>query len=51
MGLSVWIRYVIVPGYTDDEADLKSACEYPLEGVPSPTEQDVERAKNLLSLT
>lgn len=75
----VWIRYVLVPGYTDDEADLKSAyeylkkfknierievlpyhsmgkmkwdklnVEYPLEGVTSPTAQDVERAKKILT--
>jgi len=74
----VWIRYVLVPGYTDDEADLKAAyeylkkfkniekievlpyhkmgkikwdklkVEYPLEGVPEPTTEEVQKAKNIL---
>ncbi|HEY5585186.1 MAG TPA: pyruvate formate-lyase-activating protein [Ruminiclostridium sp.] len=74
----VWIRYVLVPGYTDQEEDLLLAyeylknfkniekievlpyhsmgkikwdnlnVEYPLEGVPSPTDEDVEKAKNIL---
>lgn len=75
----VWIRYVLVPGYTDDETDLKVAyeylknfkniekievlpyhsmgkakweklnLEYPLEGVPTPTDEEVERAKSILT--
>lgn len=75
----VWIRYVLVPGYTDDEANLLAAHEYlknfkniekievlpyhamgkikwdnlnvdyPLEGVPTPTSDEVERARNILS--
>lgn len=74
----VWIRYVLVPGYTDDEQDLLAAYEYlkkfkniekievlpyhsmgkvkwdklnipyPLEGVPSPTNDEVEKARNIL---
>ncbi len=74
----VWIRYVLVPGYTDDEIDLIAAyeylkkfkniekievlsyhsmgktkwdelcVEYPLEGVPEPTSEQVERAQNIL---
>jgi pyruvate formate lyase activating enzyme len=76
----VWIRYVLVPGYTDDESDLMAAyeylknfkniekievlpyhsmgktkweklkVEYPLEGVPSPTSEDVEKARNILTV-
>jgi pyruvate formate lyase activating enzyme len=75
----VWIRYVLVPGYTDDKADLiaayeylkhfkniekievlpyhsmgkikwdKLGVEYPLEGVPTPTSEQVERAKKILT--
>ncbi len=75
----VWIRYVLVQGYTDDEADLLAAHEYlknfkniekievlpyhamgkikwdnlnvdyPLEGVPTPTSDEVERAQNILT--
>lgn len=75
----VWIRYVLVPGYTDDEADLMAAhdylsqfkniekieilpyhtmgkvkweklcLDYPLEGVPSPTKEEVARAKSILT--
>lgn len=74
----VWIRYVLVPGYSDDEADLLAAyeylknfkniekievlpyhsmgkikwdklnVEYPLEGVPAPTNEEVEKANNIL---
>lgn len=79
MGKPVWIRYVLVPGYTDDEADLLAAheylkkfkniekvevlpyhsmgkakwenlnLEYPLEGVRSPTAEEVEKAKSILN--
>lgn len=75
----VWIRYVLVPGYTDAEEDLMAAynylrnfkniekievlpyhtmgkekweklcLDYPLEGVPTPTKEEVEKAKNILT--
>ncbi|EPR07620.1 pyruvate formate-lyase-activating protein [Ruminiclostridium papyrosolvens] len=79
IGKPVWIRYVLVPGYTDDEEDLLAAynylkgfkniekievlpyhsmgkvkweklnVEYPLEGVSSPSQEEVDRAKNILT--
>ncbi|WP_024831969.1 pyruvate formate-lyase-activating protein [Ruminiclostridium josui] len=79
IGKPVWIRYVLVPGYTDHEEDLLAAynylkgfkniekievlpyhsmgkvkweklnVEYPLEGVPSPSQEEVDRAKNILT--
>jgi len=77
-GKHMWIRQVLVPGYTDKEEDLKSlkefisnlktvdkveilpyhdmgkfkwkelGLEYPLEGVRTATNADVERAKKNL---
>ncbi|ACL76909.1 pyruvate formate-lyase-activating protein [Ruminiclostridium cellulolyticum] len=79
IGKPVWIRYVLIPGYTDGEEDLLAAynylkgfkniekievlpyhimgkakweklnVQYPLEGVPSPTQEEVDRAKNILT--
>lgn len=79
MNIPVWIRYVLVPGYTDSEADLKAAAHfikslrniqkievlpyhsmgsfkweqsgfsYPLQGVPSPSEESIEKARRLLT--
>ena len=75
----MWIRQVLVPGYTDDEMDLLElkkfidslqsvekveilpyhtmgkykwddlGIKYELEGVPSATDEDVKRAKKILS--
>lgn len=74
----MWVRQVLVPGYTDSEEDLLELkkflstlsnvekveilpyhdlgkfkwenlnLEYPLEGVPSATSEDVARAKRIL---
>ena len=79
IGKPMWIRQVLVPGYTDNKQDLlnlKSFIEslktvekveilpyhtlgkykwdnlgmkYELEGVPSATAEDVNRAKKILS--
>lgn len=77
-GIDIWIRQVLVPGYTDKEEDLiktrkfidtlktvkrvevlpyhnfgrekwiEMGLEYPLEGVPRPTDEQVEKAKKIL---
>lgn len=77
-GIPLWIRHVLVPGLTDDEAGLKQMGEfiaslktvervevlpyhtlgvfkwkqlgipYPLDGVPTPTDEAVRRAQQLL---
>ena len=77
-GKAMWIRHVLVPGLTDDEAGLKEMADfiatlktvekvenlpyhtlglfkwdnlklkYPLEGVPSPTKEEMERADKIL---
>ena len=77
-GKDIWIRQVLVPGYTDKEEDQKDlkeflselntvkkveilpyhdlgkfkwielGCKYELEGVPTATSEDVERAKQIL---
>lgn len=79
-GVHMWIRQVLVPGYTDKEEDLielkdflstlktvdkveilpyhdmgkfkwlELGLEYPLEGVPVATPEDVDRAKKILGL-
>ncbi len=79
-GVHMWIRQVLVPGYTDKEEDLielkdflstlktvdkveilpyhdmgkfkwlELGLEYPLEGVPVSTPEDVDRAKKILGL-
>ena len=78
--IPVWIRQVLVPGYTDDEKDLiklknfisclsnvekvellpyhdlgkfkwkELGFDYPLEGVPTATNDDLDRAKKILDL-
>lgn len=80
IGKPMWIRQVLVPGYTDKEEDLKKlkefisnlktvdkvevlpyhdmgkfkwkelGVEYPLEGLRTATNEDVERAKNILGI-
>lgn len=75
----VWIRYVLVPGYTDGDDDLMAAhkylaqfkniekievllyhamgkakwselgCEYPLEGVHSPTKEETQKAVSIIT--
>ena len=77
----MWIRQVIVPGYTDDKYDLyelkkfinslnsvekvellpyhnmgkykweKLGEKYPLENVPSPTIDEIEKIKNILDIS
>ena len=80
IGKPMWIRQVLVPGYTDSEEDLLTLknflstlsnvekiellpyhdlgkfkwenlnVEYPLEGVPSPSTEDIEKAKRILGI-
>ena len=80
IGKDIWIRQVLVPGYTDKEDDLKKlrdfiaelktvkkvellpyhdlgkfkwlelGCKYELEGVPTATSKDVNRAKQILGI-
>lgn len=77
IGKPVWIRYLILPGYTDDPEDLERLAimlkdynnvelvdilpyhdmgaykweelgyDYPLKGVPVPTTEEVEKAKDV----
>lgn len=79
IGKPMWIRQVLVPGYTDNNQDLLNlkgfieslktvekveilpyhtlgkykwddlGLKYELEGVPSATDEDVQRAKKILS--
>ena len=76
----MWIRQVLVPGYTDNEEDLiktkkfidtlktvekvevlpyhdygkekwiSLGLKYPLEGTKVPTNEEVEKARSILSL-
>ena len=78
--ISIWIRQVLVPNYTDDPEDLKNLKsfidtlktvkkieilpyhtigeykwkelnkEYQLKGIPSATEKDVKKAKEILNI-
>lgn len=80
MGKPMWIRHVLVPGFTDQMLELtelrefiaeldtvervevlpyhtlgcskweKLGMEYPLEGVRTPTEEEVARAERILGL-
>ncbi len=79
-GIKMWIRQVLVPGYTDNEEDLiktkkfidtlktvekvevlpyhdygkekwiSLGLKYPLEGTKAPTNEEVEKARSILSL-
>ena len=78
--IPMWIRQVLVPGYTDDENDLKKLKEfistlktvekiellpyhnlgkfkweelgfkYEFENIPSPTEEQIKKAKEILGI-
>ena len=80
-GIPMWIRQVLIPGYTDDPDDLQKLREflctlktvekvevlpyhamgrykwkelgmnYDLEGVPEPTEEQIENARKILGLS
>lgn len=78
--IKIWIRQVLIPGYTDDEKDLiklkefigtlktvdkvqvlpyhsmgrykweKLGLKYELESIPDATQQDVDRAREILGI-
>ena len=80
LGIPLWVRHVLVPGLTDDPAELQQlkdfidslssvekveilpyhtlglfkwqnlGIEYPLEGVPVPTPEQVQQAETILGI-